>query len=173
MSQDDKKFWKIKVMVSFHLFEYNNSDVIELFAYGKSTGKDFNRMCFSKSAILGIGTLRDSIGKIFEERLAAMSIVRGKSAGSNFEVGDELILRDIQDRMLGEYILAHISLEEVQSSARNKSASYEIQFCPPDEHDPAKLVIFRPPELGDIEPYRDIEMQRYLYGRINLLPKYV
>lgn len=122
-----------------------------------STGSDFNRICFSRVALLRLDIIGHPVEMLYQNRLADLLFIRQKSTTGFFELEDALIRRDIEDRILGEYILAHITLE--RTSYGDITSSAEVQFCPPDDHCPEELVIFRPPALDGVEPYREIEIQ--------------
>ena len=160
--------------MTYHIFEYDSVGAVELFSHDTSTGCDLNRICFSRAALLGLDSLRRSASDLLEDRMKSLAVIRQKTPGGFFEMEDALIGRDIEDRILGEYITAHVAPVQLSSGAEDIKKRFEIQFNPPDEHDPTILVIFRPPELDGMEPFREIEIQRYflLYCESSRCPAY-
>ena len=69
--------------------------------------------------------------------------------------------RDIEDRLIGEYIVSHLSVGPNCGYGEHAENRHEVQFDPPEDHNPIKLVVFRPAELDGTEPYREIEIQRW------------
>lgn len=134
--------------------------ILELFAYDCSTGADFNHICFSRAAILDIDAVFTPIEQAYQERLIRLKVIREKTPNGFFDTENELMRRDIEDRLVGEYIVSHINVGQNCGYGEHNESRYEIQFDPPEEHNPNKLVVFRPAELDGVEPYREVEKIR-------------
>lgn len=146
------------------MFEYVGAalDVIELFSYDTATGTDFNRICFSKTALSSL--LHASIEQLFNERIDSLKVIRNQTLDGDYEYDDELIRRDITDRLIGEFIVHSISVRTNWSDDKtvdiSTCAKYCIHFVPPDLYASDALVVSRPACLSGVVPYRDIEIQR-------------
>lgn len=109
--------------------------------------------------------LRSSVQELFISRLKSLRIIREKYPQGSYDMQDDLIMSDISDRVIGEYILGHLSVDPVSSEGLKDC---RIKF-EDTKSESLELIIPRPVSWGDIEPHRDIELQRYVYMELNPL----